>query len=196
MNTQQGAHNMKIKTTLLAAIIMAAVGVTGTAVAAPNPFDNAIKMNEQIKQEKTDRLAREEAQRQKELAAQRAHEQKLAQIAAQQKAKAAAAAAKVRQAKENERLADKARDQGYEDELRALAIEEKRMELAHKKAMLEAQSKAADKYVEQDLNVRKAATDVIQSQADANRNITKGIQNNLESQGKAEEKRAGNWFNR
>lgn len=119
-----------------------------------------------------------------------------AQIAAQQKAKAAAAAAKVRQAKENERLADKARDQGYEDELRALAIEEKRMELAHKKAMLEAQSKAADKYVEQDLNVRKAATDVIQSQADANRNITKGIQNNLESQGKAEEKRAGNWFNR
>lgn len=32
--------------------------------------------------------------------------------------------------------------------------------------------------------------------ADANRNITKGIQNNLESQGKAEEKRAGNWFNR
>lgn len=91
---------------------------------------------------------------------------------------------------------DKARDQGYEDELRALALEEKRMELAHKKAMLEAQSKAADKYVEQDLNVRKAATDVIQSQADANRNITKGIQNNLESQGKAEEKRAGNWFNR
>lgn len=62
--------------------------------------------------------------------------------------------------------------------------------------MLEAQSKAADKYVEQDLNVRKAATDVIQSQADANRNITKGIQNNPESQGKAEEKRAGNWFNR
>lgn len=196
MNTQQGAHNMKIKTTFLAAIIMAAVGITGTAVAAPNPFDNAIKMNEQIKQEKTDRLAREEAQRQKELAAQRAHEQKLAQIAAQQKAKAAAAAAKVRQAKEDERLADKARDQGYENELRALAIEEKRMELAHKKAMLEAQSKAADKYVEQDLNVRKAATDVIQSQADANRNITKGIQNNLESQGKAEEKRAGNWFNR
>lgn len=44
--------------------------------------------------------------------------------------------------------------------------------------------------------MRKAATDVIQSQADANRNITKGIQNNLESQGKAEEKRAGNWFNR
>lgn len=42
----------------------------------------------------------------------------------------------------------------------------------------------------------KAAADVIQSQADANRNITKGIQNNLESQGKAEEKRAGNWFNR
>lgn len=137
-----------------------------------------------------------EANRQAQLAAQRAHEQKMAKIAAAQRAKQAAAQAAARQAKENERLADKARDQGYEDELRALAIEEKRMELAHKKAMLEAQSKAADKYVEQDLNVRKAATDVIQSQADANRNITKGIQNNLESQGKAEEKRAGNWFNR
>ena len=186
---------MKIKTTLLAAIIMAAVGVTGTAVAA-NPWQGAIDAQAQLDKQKAERLAKEEAQRQAQLAAQRAHEQKLAQIAAQQKAKAAAAAAKVRQAKEDERLADKARDQGYEDELRALALEEKRMELAHKKAMLEAQSKAADKYVEQDLNVRKAATDVIQSQADANRNITKGIQNNLESQGKAEEKRAGNWFNR
>lgn len=182
---------MKIKTTILATIIMAAVGVSGFAMAAPNPFENAIRVNEQIKQEKAQRLAKEEAQRQAQLAAQRAHEQKMAKIAAAQRAKQAAAQAAARQAKENERLADKARDQGYEDELRALALEEKRMELAHKKAMLEAQSKAADKYVEQDLNVRKAATDVIQSQADANRNVTEGIRDNLQKNGDAQIKQAG-----
>lgn len=41
------------KAIIAAVIIMAAVGVTGTAVAAPNPFDNAIKMNEQIKPRKS-----------------------------------------------------------------------------------------------------------------------------------------------
>lgn len=182
---------MKIKTTILATIIMAAVGASGFAMATPNPFDNAVRVTEQIKQEKAARLAAEKAERQAELAAQRAHEQKMAKIAAAQRAKHAAAQAAARQAKENERLADKARDQNYEDELRALALEEKRMELAHKKAMLEAQSKAADKYVEQDLNVRKAATDVIQSQADANRNVTEGIRDNLQKNGDAQIKQAG-----
>lgn len=182
---------MKIKTTILATIIMSAVGASGFAMAAPNPFDNAVRVTEQIKQEKAARLAAEKAERQAELAAQRAHEQKMAKIAAAQRAKQAAAQAAARQAKENERLADKAREQSYEDELRALALEEKRMELAHKKAMLEAQSKAADKYVEQDLNVRKAATDVIQSQADANRNVTEGIRDNLQKNGDAQIKQAG-----
>lgn len=182
---------MKIKTTILATIIMSAVGASGFAMAAPNPFDNAVRVTEQIKQEKAARLAAEKAERQAELAAQRAHEQKMAKIAAAQRAKQAAAQAAARQAKENERLADKAREQSYEDELRALALEEKRMELTHKKAMLEAQSKAADKYVEQDLNVRKAATDVIQSQADANRNVTEGIRDNLQKNGDAQIKQAG-----
>ena len=167
---------MKVKASILATIIMAAVGFGGvtTAAYAANPWQGAIDEHNLIQKEK--------AQRQAELAAQRAHEQKMAKTAAQ---------AAARQAKENERLADKARDQSYEDELRALALEEKRMELAHKKAMLEAQSKAADKYVEQDLNVRKAATDVIQSQADANRNVTEGIRDNLQKNGDAQIKQAG-----
>lgn len=184
---------MKLKASVLATIIMAAVGFSGvtTAAYAANPWQGAIDEHNLIQKEKAQRLAKEEAQRQAELAAQRAHEQKMAKIAAAQRAKQAAAQAAARQAKENERLADKARDQSYEDELRALALEEKRMELAHKKAMLEAQSKAADKYVEQDLNTRRAATDVIQSQADANRNVTEGIRDNLQKNGDAQIKQAG-----
>lgn len=180
---------MKVKASILATIIMAAVGFGGvtTAAYAANPWQGAIDEHNLIQKEKAQRLAKEEAQRQAQLAAQRAHEQKMAKIAAAQRAKQAAA----RQARENERLADKARDQNYEDELRALALEEKRMELAHKKAMLEAQSKAADKYIEQDLNTRKAATDVIQSQADANRNVTEGIRDNLQKNGDAQIKQAG-----
>lgn len=184
---------MKIKASILATVIMAAVGfggVTTTAYAA-NPWQGVVDAQNRLDQQKAERLAKEEAQRQAQLAAQRAHEQKIAKIAAAQRAKQAAAQAAARQAKENERLADKARDQNYEDELRALALEEKRMELAHKKAMLEAQSKAADKYVEQDLNVRKAAADVIQSQADANRNVTEGIRDNLQKNGDAQIKQAG-----
>ena len=184
---------MKIKTSILATIIMAAVGFGGVTPCtyAANPWQGVVDAQNRLDQQKAERLAKEEAQRQAQLAAQRAHEQKMAKIAAAQRAKQAAAQAAARQAKENERLADKARDQNYEDELRALALEEKRMELAHKKAMLEAQSKAADKYVEQDLNTRKAATDVIQSQADANRNVTEGIRDNLQKNGDAQIKQAG-----
>ena len=184
---------MKIKTSILATIIMAAVGFGGvtTCTYAANPWQGVVDAQNRLDQQKAERLAKEEAQRQAQLAAQRAHEQKMAKIAAAQRAKQAAAQAAARQAKENERLADKARDQSYEDELRALALEEKRMELAHKKAMLEAQSKAADKYIEQDLNTRKAATDVIQSQADANRNVTEGIRDNLQKNGDAQIKQAG-----
>lgn len=184
---------MKLKASILATVIMAAVGFGGvtTAACAANPWQGVVDAQNRLDQQKAERLAKEEARRQAELAAQRAHEQKMAKIAAAQRAKQAAAQAAARQAKENERLADKARDQGYEDELRALALEEKRMELAHKKAMLEAQSRAADKYIEQDLNAHKAATDVIQSHADANRNVSEGIRDNLQKNGDAQIKQAG-----
>ncbi|XEV14967.1 DUF5384 family protein (plasmid) [Vibrio alginolyticus] len=91
--------------------------------------------------------------------------------------------------KDAERLADKYRDQSFEDELRKMQLEEMKLELA-KKARVERENEVIDA----ELSHAEATTDVIQSKADSNRNISQGVKSALESEGKAKEEEASGWF--
>jgi hypothetical protein len=82
----------------------------------------------------------------------------------------------------DEALADKKRDQSYEDEERKLALESKKLDLQMKAA----KAKRADDYIDQDLGRQKAQTDVIQSEADATRNVSKGAQDMMTGVGAGE----------
>ncbi|PBI78257.1 hypothetical protein A9993_00330 [Rahnella victoriana] len=102
----------------------------------------------------------------------------------------AAANARAR-AREAERLKDKHRDQNYEDQLRQLSVDKKKLELQQ----LQARTAHENEFIAQDLKQQAAQTDVTQSQADANRNLSQGSQAKMISEGKAQEIKAGKWFN-
>lgn len=102
----------------------------------------------------------------------------------------AAANARAR-AKEAERLKDKHRDQNYEDQLRQLKIDKQKLEVEQ----LAARTAHENEFIAQDLKQQAAQTDVTQSQADANRNLSQGKQAQMISEGKAQEIKAGEWFN-
>lgn len=92
---------------------------------------------------------------------------------------------------EAELKADKNRDQKYEDELRKLEIEKQKLALARE----EARVKRENEFIDHELKNKAAQTDVIQSHADSNRNISEGGKDLMKSEGKAREKEAGGWFN-
>jgi hypothetical protein len=71
--------------------------------------------------------------------------------------------------------ADKLRDQVYTDQLRSIQIQEEQTQLEMDKAKAD----RANAYIDQDLARDKAQTDVIQSNADANRNVSVGIKTYL-----------------
>ncbi|WP_079774560.1 DUF5384 family protein [Salmonella bongori] len=132
-------------------------------------------------QAKRDREAQQERQRQANAAA-----------LAQQRAKAAEAERKARRAKlDAEATQDKQRDQSYEDELRQLEIQKQKLALARE----EARVKRENEFIDQELKSQAARTDVIQSHADANRNLSEGSRDLLQSEGKAREEKASGWFN-
>ena len=99
-----------------------------------------------------------------------------------------------RQTRQNKRDAeaaiDKKRDQGYEDELRSLEIQKQKLALARE----EARVKRENEYIDQELKHKAAQTDVVQSEADANRNISEGGRDLMKSTGKAEESKTKSWF--
>jgi hypothetical protein len=94
-------------------------------------------------------------------------------------------------AKQQREAAAKERDkkEAYNDELKKMALEEKQLELQVKKAKV----KRADDYIDQELNREKAKTDVIQSDADANRNVSTGAKNMMTGIGKGEENKTKGW---
>lgn len=118
-----------------------------------------------------------------------------AQAAANKKAAAAAAERQARQDKlDAEASKDKKRDQSYEDELRSLEIQKQKLALARE----EARVKRENEFIDQELKRSAAHTDVVQSEADANRNMSEGGRDLLKSVGKAEENKAeksDSWFN-
>ena len=111
---------------------------------------------------------------------------------AQAAANKAAANKKARQDKlDAEASADKKRDQSYEDELRSLEIQKQKLALAKE----EARVKRENEFIDQELKHKAAQTDVVQSEADANRNMTEGGRDLMKSVGKAEENKSDSWFN-
>ena len=118
--------------------------------------------------------------------------QRRAQAAANKRAATAAANKKARQDKlDAEASADKKRDQSYEDELRSLEIQKQKLALAKE----EARVKRENEFIDQELKHKAAQTDVVQSEADANRNMTEGGRDLMKSVGKAEENKSDSWFN-
>ena len=109
-----------------------------------------------------------------------------ARMAEQQRQSAAAQAKRDAAAAEQARIAakDKARNQAFEDEQRALDLEERKASVTASKA----QAKRANDYIDSDLKKKNAQTDVIQSEADANRNISKGAGDMLSGVGKGASK--------
>lgn len=89
------------------------------------------------------------------------------------------AAASAAQAAAQERFAaaqaDKKRDQSYQDRLRDIQVQEEETQLDMDKA----KAARANAYIDQDLNRQKAETDVVQSGADANRDVASGVKNYL-----------------
>lgn len=119
--------------------------------------------------------AREATTRQQQAAAQRAAQQR-------------AAAERQVQAAEKKRLQN--REENYEDELRALELEERRLALQAKKAKVA----RANDYIDAELRDSAARTDVIQSEADAARNMTSGAKSLMEDAGEAEINRSNSLF--
>ncbi|MEQ2026289.1 DUF5384 family protein [Xenorhabdus szentirmaii] len=118
--------------------------------------------------------------------------EKQRQHAAQQakREKAASAERAERERRHREATADKKRDQDYEDELRKLDIEMKKLEL-EKQAI---RVKRENDFIDQELKNQAANTDVIQSKADINRNLSSGGKAWLESEGRSREKQHSGWF--
>ena len=135
-----------------------------------------------------------------ESSGQQAEERAAAKIRAA--AQARARAKEIAQAKEHEKqeairqreydnyMADKKRDQSYEDELRKLELEERKLELTRKKARVSRE----DDFIDQELKREAAKTDVIQSDADAARNLSGGAKSLLEKEGEARVKKESGFF--
>ncbi|MBB0677941.1 DUF5384 family protein [Escherichia coli] len=62
-------------------------------------------------------------------------------------------------------------------------------------AVQPARVKRENEFIDQELKHKAAQTDVVQSEADANRNMTEGGRDLMKSVGKAEENKSDSWFN-
>ena len=153
---------------------------------------SAVAQAEQQGKAEEQRLS--DIQQEKINAAERLERQRRASAVAEANRKAAIASAekKARREKiEAEVKADKTRDHGYEDELRSLEIQKQKLALARE----EARVKRENEFIDQELKNQAAHTDVIQSNADSNRNMSEGGRDLMKSEGKAREKEASGWFN-
>lgn len=109
-----------------------------------------------------------------------------AKYQAQAKARAQAETeAKVERKKQEDRAdRDRARNQAYEDEMRRMDIQERKAGIAAQRA----QASCSNDYIDQDLKRKGAQTDVIQSQADANRNLSVGARDMMQGVGQGASK--------
>ena len=152
--------------------------------------ENEIKANQEARRKEYMRQQEQQAAVER---AKRAEEQAVAQKqrdAEDVRRRAAAEKTEAVARQQREAVAkDKQRNQGYEDELRKMSLEEKQLELQTKKAKV----KRADDYIDQELNREKAKTDVIQSDADATRNVSSGAKNMMTGIGKGEENKSKGW---
>lgn len=174
------------------------------SLSTPAFADDLTNQLERLKaaQDEYDAVEREEAaaqaDRERQAEERRQAEIRAAQRAQEERRKAAAAKA---QAEYEERLRDKARLQAMEDEEHKLDMELKRAKVDEMKALSAARAQRANDYVDADLAKQKAETDVVQSQADARRNVSEGIKEfhtgagkGLEAVGRGVEAEGKSWF--
>ncbi|HBC3987621.1 TPA: DUF5384 family protein [Vibrio parahaemolyticus] len=179
---------MKLSFRLLSSLLFGCFSFSALATADLSTQLSAIKNAEQVNQNnlkileaEKQRQAQEQAAALAKANAEKAQAERMAKLKEQRLAN---------ETKDAERLADKYRDQSFEDELRKMQLEEMKLELARKKARVERENEVIDA----ELSHAEATTDVIQSKADSNRNISQGVKSALESEGKAKEEEASSWF--
>ncbi|UFH49206.1 DUF5384 family protein [Pseudomonas sp. KNUC1026] len=147
--------------------------------ALAGPFDQLQQIEVQQKQAEDARRAEQK----------RAYDAEVAQ----QRAQAQAAARKREAIAEQKRAEQKRlqnRDEKFVDEERAMALEERRLKLDAMKA----RTARTNDYIDAELREKAARSDVIQSEADANRNISTGAKSLMESTGDAEVNKSKSWF--
>jgi len=109
---------------------------------------------------------------------------------AQMESRRQAAAIQAARAKAADAAADKRRDQSYEDKLREMNVEEQEMRLQAEKAHVARENE----FIDRELKKNDAQTDVIQSTADANRNLTSGAKELMQKEGDADIKKESHIF--
>lgn len=113
---------------------------------------------------------------------------------AAQAAKAAAAARAREQARLDriaaQRQAQAAKEEQYQDQLRDLSLQQKKLQLQAEQVQVMRENDMID----QKLKRESAETDLVQSRADANRNVSQGAKTLLEDTGKARVKKESGWF--
>jgi hypothetical protein len=100
---------------------------------------------------------------------------------ADQQARTAAQQRAARIAKEQERAEALKRDQAYLDQLRALQLEQQKLQVER----LKAHTARENEFIDRELKRLDARTDVLQSEADANRNVSEGTKTFLNKAGEA-----------
>jgi hypothetical protein len=148
--------------TRLALIVSVAIAFSGFSASAQTLSD---QIDSVYRAQQSEQLREEQYQR--ALAAQQAR------IAAQQRADLIA--------KGQQRAAALKRDQEYQDQLRALEVERQKLQVER----LKARTAHENDYIDRELKRLDAQTDVIQSEADANRNLSEGAKVFLKKAGDA-----------
>ncbi|WP_308075539.1 DUF5384 family protein [Escherichia marmotae] len=174
-----------MKKVFLCAAILAAVSSPAFASSLQDQLSAVAEAEQQGKNEEQRQHDEWVAERNREI-----QQEKQRRANAQAAANKRAAAAR-QDKRDAEFTADKKRDQSYEDELRNLEIQKQKLALAKE----EARVKRENEFIDQELKHKAAQTDVVQSEADANRNMTEGGRDLMKSVGKAEENKSDSWFN-
>jgi hypothetical protein len=154
------------------------------------PFDQLERIETEHAQVQADRQAAAQQQWQAHRAAVEAREKAARQTRAVAHQKAAERAEAQRQAVAAENARLRSRAETREDEAHALEIEERKLRLQ----TLKAKADRSNDYIDAELRSSAAKADVVQSEADANRNISSGTKALLEDTGKASVNKSTRWF--
>jgi hypothetical protein len=166
----QGDGSGKMRRAVLLALLIPAV-----AAAQEQPSQAAVNMDAglaRIQQLESNEAAERDA-RQRAYEAERQRQQRAAAAAQQKRERAQAAVASQR---DRERRDEASRQRGLEDQDRAYENRYKELRLKQ----LETQVNRENDKINADLARSKAETDAVQSKAESMRNVSKGVQKNLQ----------------
>ncbi len=164
-------------------------------ISAQNAKDQAEYKAQQAEQKRKENLAIEQSNANRRLQEKAIQANVEANKAADARAKDAANKRAAQENAENaERLKDKTRIQAAEDEEHELEIAAKKAELLQLQAISGAKAKRANELLDAELAHEKATTDVVQSTADATRNISEGNKELQIGMGKGFEGQGKTWI--